>query len=226
MILKKGKCDDYLPGYHARRRMKNKIWTCLIILTIAAVNVSCNSETECKHIDSQVTSKEAQSKDFQSENFEKNVEDTEEYSGSDNPIDKYFTPKLKSWDISEVEFRENREAYKKAWKAEYKNVMKSLKKKCVYAEDKRNINSLEKNIEQQIKVEKKVLKTELTETYEINPDPSKVKNDFSRISLLGHGTRECLSQSEGEIYRDVCIRILNLYSGKYKFKFCAPKNEN
>ena len=79
--------------------MKNKIWTCLIILTIAAVNVSCNSETECKHIDSQVTSKEAQSKDFQSENFEKNVEDTEEYSGSDNPIDKYFTPKLKSWDV-------------------------------------------------------------------------------------------------------------------------------
>lgn len=58
-------------SYHARRRMKNKIWTCLIILTIAAVNVSCNSETECKHIDSQVTSKEAQSKDFQSENFEK-----------------------------------------------------------------------------------------------------------------------------------------------------------
>ena len=166
--------------------MKNKIWTCLIILTIAAVNVSCNSETECKHIDSQVTSKEAQSKDFQSENFEKNVEDTEEYSGSDNPIDKYFTPKLKSWDISEVEFRENREAYKKAWKAEYKNVMKSLK----------------------------------------NPDSSKVKNDFSRISLLGHGTRERLSQSEGEIYRDVCIRILNLYTGKYKFKFCAPKNEN
>ncbi|MFR5620024.1 MAG: hypothetical protein ACLTJ5_14780 [Clostridium sp.] len=55
-----------------------------------------------------------------------------------------------------MELRENREAYKKAWKAEYKNVMKSLKKKCVYAEDKRNINSLEKNIEQQIKVEKKV----------------------------------------------------------------------
>ena len=120
---------------------------------------------------------------------------------------------------------ENREAYKKAWKAEYKNVMKSLKKKCVYAEDKRNINSLEKNIEQQIKVEKKVLKTELTEAYEINPDPSKVKNDFSRISLLGHGTRERLSQSEGEIYRDVCVRILNIYSGDYKFKFYAPKNE-
>ena len=98
--------------------------------------------------------------------------------------------------------------------------LESLKKKCVYAEDKRNINSLEKNIEQQIKVEKKVLKTELTEAYETNPDSSKVKNDFSRISLLGHGTRERLSQSEGEIYRDVCIRILNLYTGKYKFKFC------
>ena len=74
-------------------------------------------------------------------------------------------------------------------------------------------------------MEKKVLKTELTEAYETNPDSSKVKNDFSRISLLGHGTRERLSQSEGEIYRDVCVRILNIYSGDYKFKFYAPKNE-
>ncbi len=41
----------------------------------------------------------------------------------------------------------------------------------------------------------------------------------------GHGTRERLSQSEGEIYRDVCVRILNIYSGDYKFKFYAPKNE-
>ena len=80
---------------------------------------------------------------------------------SDNPIDKYFTPKLKSWDISEVEFRENREAYKKAWKAEYKNVMKSLKRSVFMLRDKRNINSLEKNIEQQIKVEKKVLKNRI-----------------------------------------------------------------
>lgn len=153
-------------------------------MTIAAVNVSCNSETECKHIDSQVTSKEAQSKDFQSENFEKNVEDTEEYSGSDNPIDKYFTPKLKSWDISEVEFRENREAYKKHGRLNTK-CNEIPKKKCVYAEDKRNINSLEKNIEQQIKVEKKVLKTELTEAYETNPDSSKVKNDFQGFLYWG-----------------------------------------
>ena len=41
----------------------------------------------------------------------------------------------------------------------------------------------------------------------------------------GHGTRERLSPSEGEIYRDVCVRILNIYSGDYKFKFYAPKNE-
>ena len=41
----------------------------------------------------------------------------------------------------------------------------------------------------------------------------------------GHGTRERLSQSEGEIYRDVCIRILNIYSGDYKFKFYSQKNE-
>ena len=41
----------------------------------------------------------------------------------------------------------------------------------------------------------------------------------------GHGTRERLSQSEGKIYRDVCVTILNIYSGDYKFKFYAQKNE-
>ena len=41
----------------------------------------------------------------------------------------------------------------------------------------------------------------------------------------GHGTRERLSQSEGEIYRDVCVTILNIYSGDYKFKFYSQKNE-
>lgn len=41
------------------------------------------------------------------------------------------------------------------------------------------------------------------------------------ISLLGHGTQERLAQSEGELYRDVCMRILNLHGdeGVYEFKF-------
>ena len=42
---------------------------------------------------------------------------------------------------------------------------------------------------------------------------------------MGHGTRERLSPSEGEIYRDVCVTILNIYPGDYKFKFYAQKNE-
>ena len=47
------------------------------------------------------------------------------------------------------------------------------------------------------------------------------QNSISRISSLGHGTQERLAQSEGELYRDVCMRILNLHGGEggYEFKF-------
>jgi hypothetical protein len=145
----------------------------------------------------------------------------EKYSIYRNPIDKYFWPQIYSWDGSQVEIREAQKAYKKAWKIEYRNMMKWLKRKCVYDEDKKNIKLLEQKIAEQINIEKKVMKTELINGYKINPDSSQVKNHISRISLLGHGTQERLAQSEGELYRDVCMRILNLQGdeGGYEFKF-------
>ena len=79
---------------------------------------------------------------------------------------------------------------------------------------------MEKSIADQVDIQKKVLKTYLTESYKINPDPSKVKNSVSRISMVGNGTRDRLTQSEGELYRDVCMRILNLGGyEQYNFKF-------
>ena len=100
-------------------------------------------------------------------------------------------------------------------------MMKWLKKKCVYDEDKKNIKLLEQRIADQINIEKKVMETELINAYKTNPDSSQVQNSNSRISLLGHGTQERLAQSEGELYRDVCMRILNLHGdeGGYEFKF-------
>lgn len=94
-------------------------------------------------------------------------------------------------------------------------------KKCVYDEDKKNIKLLEQKIADQINIEKKVMETELINAYKTNPDSSQTQNSISRISLLGHGTQERLAQSEGELYRDVCMRILNLHGGEggYKFKF-------
>ncbi len=65
-----------------------------------------------------------------------------------------------------------------------------------------------------------MLKTDLTAAYKINPDPSKVKNSVSRMSCMGKGT-DRLTEIEGGLYRDVCMRILNLAGyDEYEFKFC------
>lgn len=143
------------------------------------------------------------------------------YSVYRNPIDQYFWTKIYSWDASQKEIGEAQKEYKKAWKTEYQNVMAWLNKKCVYDVDKENLRLLEKSVADRIEIEQEVIKTELTSAYEINPDPSQAKNNITRISLQGYGTQERLDQSEGEIYRDVCMRILNLYGHgeEYEFKF-------
>ncbi len=142
------------------------------------------------------------------------------YSIYKNPIDQSFLPKLNSWGKSQAEYRKAQRDYQKAWKAEYQNLMKWMKKKCVYNEDKNNLSLLEKSIAKQIDREKKVLKTDLTAAYKINPDPSKVKNSVSRMSCMGKGT-DRLTEIEGGLYRDVCMRILNLAGyDEYEFKFC------
>jgi hypothetical protein len=203
--------------------MKNKILMCVIVLVIAMINISCKSnnivlETSLKD--------ESEDTDDYKDYAKDESEDTddyfvEKYSIYRNPIDKYFWSQIYSWDASQAEIREAQKTYKKAWKIEYRNMMKWLKKKCVYDEDKKNIKLLEQRIADQINIEKKVMETELINAYKTNPDSSQVQNSNSRISLLGHGTQERLAQSEGELYRDVCMRILNLHGdeGGYEFKF-------
>lgn len=194
--------------------MKDKIWICFTIFALVILNVSCNNKIESNNIGSAKSLNDAPESAAE--------DDPENYSIYENPIDKYFLPQIYSLDSSHVQMREARYAYKKAWKMEYRNVMKWLKKKCVYDEDKKNISLLQKNVAQQIEIEKEVLKTELINAYKVNPDPRKVENSCSRISLQGNGTSERLIQSEGELYRDVCMRILNLHGqadGEYEFKF-------
>lgn len=204
--------------------MKNKIWMCFIILVVVIINISCNNNIESNSISSK-NSLNGNLEDSLEDNIGDDSEYTEEYfvekySIYRNPIDKYFWPKIYSWDSSQVEIRNAQRAYKKAWKTEYQNLIKWLKKKCVYDEDKKNLSLLEKNISSQINIEKKVMKTDLINAYEVNPDSSWEKNNISRSSLVGNGTQDRLAQSEGELYRDVCMRILNIRGyEEYDFKF-------
>ena len=164
--------------------MKNKILICVIVFVLAMISSSCSNKWESHNIDPGTSLKEDPkdgSKEDSKDDVKEDPEDTEKYFAEKysiyrNPIDQYFWSKIYSWDASQTEIRKAQKAYKKAWKTEYRNMMKWMKKKCVYDEDKKNIRLLEKKI---------------------------------------------AAQSEGELYRDVCMRILNLHGGEggYQFKF-------
>ena len=144
---------------------------------------------------------------------------SDEFSVYNNPIDEYFLPKIYSWDTSQIEIRKYQDSYKKAWKAEFKNLMNWLQKKCIYANDKKNIKLLKKSVLDNIEKSKEVILTELLDVYKVNPDSAKVKDTVSRISYWGNGTQSRLNQIEGEIYRDASMRIINLYGEERKYVF-------
>lgn len=136
----------------------------------------------------------------------------------DNPIDAYFQPRMVSdYDVAESTRRGYQDTYRGVWKAEYKNLIRWLKKKCIYKEDKREIEKMEKALQDQIEHMREVLATELFNNYKINPDATKVKDGFSRTSNWGNGTRSRLNQIEGEMYRDAAMQIIRL-AGDYSFR--------
>ncbi|MCH5265480.1 MAG: hypothetical protein J1F02_06245 [Lachnospiraceae bacterium] len=174
-------------------------------------------ETLCeKYEETEETISDDESAEPTQDNIEDEYDDeyfVEKYSVYSNPIDEYFWPEIYSWEASQVEIRAAQDAYKKVWKAEFKSVMKWLKKKCIYDEDKKNIQALEKSVARQIKTERKVCETEMTDAYGTKPDPAKAADGVSRISLWGNGTRSGLNKIEGEIYRDAAMKIIHLYGG-------------
>lgn len=210
--------------------MKHKRMMLWIVFVIAIMIPSCDSKESNPPVsgseDSSVKMELSQT-ELPEETAQKDDTDStegsyaEKYSVYRNPIDQYFLPQIYSWDASQVEIRAAQNAYKKAWKAEYKNLMKWLRKKCIYDEDSKNIQLLENSIDTQIEIEKKVLETNLINAYEVNPDSSQSNKDigFSRFSLLGNGTDDRLNQCEGEIYRDVSMRIIYMTGGKEEYEF-------
>lgn len=139
-------------------------------------------------------------------------DDTEDYYGDEysvynNPIDEYYRLKIYSWEASQAERRAAQDAYRKVWKQEFKNLIKWLKEKCVYEEDKENIIALEKNVAEQVKIGREVCEIEMLNGYEV-PFAGSGEGGETRASLSGNGTRSALNEIEGEIYRDASMRII------------------
>lgn len=203
----------------------------LLMLTLCSCGISKlkeehieNSSVDKENTDLLTESpKENITKQKNIENEQKNLTEpfNEELSVYNNPIDRSILPIIYSEECSEAEIREAQDTYKELWIQEFNQLMKTMRKKCIYPKDKKDIDIFEKKIESEVEAEIKVITTELVDSYKVNPDP-KENDAISRMSLWGNGTRSRLNQVEGQIYRDACMRIINIYdqiSGeKYEFR--------
>lgn len=119
---------------------------CVIVLVIAMTNISCSNKLKSNNTGLETNLKDDSEDTDDCKDYAKDdPEDTddyfvEKYSIYRNPIDKYFWPKIYSWDASQAEIREAQKTYKKAWKLEYRNMMKWLKKSVFMMRIKRISN--------------------------------------------------------------------------------------
>jgi len=125
-----------------------------------------------------------------------------------NPIDEYYLPLIESAD-SEASLRTLQNEYRKAWEKEFNNITGYLLKKCIYESDKEQIKEMKKGFRKNVMNLKRVMKTELIDAYQVDPENNS-GNEYTRLSLEGNGTRSRLAFLEAQMYRDACIRMLEM----------------
>ncbi len=132
----------------------------------------------------------------------------------DNPIDNYFSTKLKS--KTEAEVRDSSEDYEAVWEEEYYKVIEIINKKCIYKEDKENLNKFKENVENLIAAATPVLEMEMLSNYNLTPD-SPEKHSW------GNSTYFYLQCIKGQIYRNASMLIIPYLCEEYEF---PNMNEN
>ena len=112
-------------------------------------------------------------------------------------------------DMTYAEIRGKQRLYGKLWETEYENVIHWLSERCKYEDDKKSIEKFDYQVKKYIKEAQAVLQISKAETNSLNKSPSE------RVKSLGE-TAETL-RDEGELYRDICLQIIEKSGNKYSF---------
>lgn len=124
----------------------------------------------------------------------------------DNPIDKYIDKRLEDDNLPFSERRDIKRLYFMLWESEYDNVMSFIKEKCENDEDKNKIAELDGEIEKYIEGMSYVMEI----SYHISKEPE----DRENVGL-SYGADSLYN--EGEIYRDICMLLIEKLDGEYVF---------
>jgi hypothetical protein len=123
-----------------------------------------------------------------------------------NPIDAYFLPRINNASC-EAERRDWQDRYLIVWFGEFEKIIKIMKGKCKYQQDKDVIDAYRKSIDDSFNKTSAVLITEWMDNYLLAPHER---------GSYGNGTGSALHQIRAENLRNECLMLIH-YCKKYVY---------
>lgn len=137
----------------------------------------------------------------------------QDYNCLENPMDPLFAQALSNSHVM-IEYRQIQQLYYETWIAQYNDIMKKIRKKCIYNEDIANYNLFIKEMENGFDKLQPFILNEILDNYNIPESPEK--------DSWGNGTQETLLMYRGTMYRNACMFFIPFLE---KSEYSFPVNE-
>ena len=137
----------------------------------------------------------------------------QDYNCLENPMDPLFAQALSNSHVM-IEYRQIQQLYYETWIAQYNDIMKKIRKKCIYNEDIANYNLFIKEMENGFDTLQPLILNEILDNYNIPESPEK--------DSWGNGTQETLLMYRGTMYRNACMFFIPFLE---KSEYSFPVNE-
>lgn len=137
----------------------------------------------------------------------------QDYNCLENPIDPLFAQALSNSHVM-IEHRQIQQLYYETWIAQYNDIMKVIRKKCIYNEDIANYNLFTKEMENGFDKLQPLILNEILDNYNVPESPEK--------DSWGNGTQETLLMYRGTMYRNACMFFIPFLE---KSEYSFPVNE-
>lgn len=137
----------------------------------------------------------------------------QDYNCLQNPIDPLFAQALSNSHVM-IEYCQIQQLYYETWIAQYNDIMKKIRKKCIYDEDIANYNLFINEMENGFDKLQPLILNEILDNYNMPESPEK--------DSWGNGTQETLLMYCGTMYRNACMFFIPFLE---KSDYSFPVNE-
>lgn len=135
------------------------------------------------------------------------------YNCLENPIDSLFAEALSNSHVT-IEYNQIQQLYYDTWTAQYNDIMKKIREKCIYDEDIANYKLFTNEMEKGFDKLQPLILNEMLDNYNMPESPEK--------GSWGNGTQETLLMYQGTMYRNACMFFIPFLE---KSEYTFPINE-